>query len=58
MNTPVNLNRVRKEKARAEEKARANENAAKFGRSKARKEAEKAQAEAARRLLDQHRKEP
>jgi len=58
VNTPVNLNRVRKEKARAEEKARAIENAAKFGRSKAQKEAEKAQAAAAARLLDQHRKEP
>ncbi|MFU8866120.1 MAG: DUF4169 family protein [Rhodobacterales bacterium] len=58
MSTPVNLNRVRKQKARVEEKARANENAVKFGRSKAQKEAEKAQAEAAARLLDQHRKEP
>ena len=58
MSHPVSLNRVRKEKARAEEKARANENAAKFGRSKAQKTAETAKAEAARRLLDQHRKDP
>jgi len=58
VNTPVNLNRIRKQKARAEEKARADENAVKFGRSKAQKIAETAQAEAARRLLEQHRKDP
>ena len=32
MGKPVNLNRFRKDKARAEKKARANANAAKFGR--------------------------
>ena len=35
MAAPVNLNRARKEKARAEKKARADENAARFGRTKA-----------------------
>ncbi len=58
MNTPVNLNRVRKEKARADKKARADENAVKFGRTKAEKELEKARAAQARKALDAHRKEP
>lgn len=57
MSTPVNLNRVRKEKARAEAKARASENAVKFGRTKADKDLEKARAEQARKTLDAHRKE-
>lgn len=54
---PVNLNRYRKQKARAEKKARANENAVTFGRTKA----EKAQTGAERHLaaarLDQHKRE-
>jgi hypothetical protein len=58
VNTPVNLNRVRKEKARAAKKARADENAVKFGRTKPEKELEKARAEQARKTLDAHRKEP
>jgi len=37
MGKPVNLNRVRKDKARAEKKARADENAVRFGRTKAEK---------------------
>ena len=57
MSKPVNLNRVRKEKARAEAKARASENAVKFGRTKADKDLEKARAEQARKTLDAHRKE-
>ncbi|MEQ9258086.1 MAG: DUF4169 family protein [Roseovarius sp.] len=55
---PVNLNRVRKEKARAEKRARADENAAKFGRSKAEKAREAARAEKAARDLDGHRRDP
>lgn len=58
MSTPVNLNRVRKEKARAEAKARAEQNAVKFGRTKAEKELDKARAEQAAARLDQHRKDP
>ena len=58
MSTPVNLNRVRKDKARAEAKARAAENAVKFGRTKAEKTLDKARADQAARVLDQHRKEP
>ncbi|MCG7626334.1 DUF4169 family protein [Epibacterium sp. MM17-32] len=42
MAKPVNLNRFRKEKARAEKKARADQNAVKFGRSKAEKARDKA----------------
>jgi len=52
---PVNLNRFRKDKARASDKARADENAVKFGRSKAQKELEKARADKATRDLDQRK---
>ncbi|MCD1624703.1 DUF4169 family protein [Seohaeicola saemankumensis] len=58
MSTPVSLNRVRKDKARAEAKARADENAVKFGRSKADKDLEKAKAAQMQRVLDAHRKAP
>jgi len=54
---PVNLNRVRKQKARAANKARADENSARFGRTKAQKSLEETEAEKARRILDQHRRE-
>lgn len=57
MGKPVNLNRFRKDKARAEDRARADENAAKFGRSKADKALEKARDEKARRDLDGHRRD-
>ena len=52
MAEPVNLNRFRKEKARAEKKARADQNAAKFGRTKAQKDAEKKLSEIEKRRLD------
>jgi hypothetical protein len=58
VSTAVNLNRVRKDKARAEAKARAQENAVKFGRSKAEKDLEKAKAAQMQRVLDAHRKDP
>jgi len=54
---PVNLNRVRKQKARAATKAGADENSARFGRTKAQKSLEETEAEKARRILDQHRRE-
>ena len=54
---PVNLTRVRKQKARAEKKARADENAVKHGRSKAAKARDDAQARRAARALDAHRRE-
>ncbi|MDF1718183.1 MAG: DUF4169 family protein [Antarcticimicrobium sp.] len=57
MGKPVNLNRFRKEKARAGNKARADENAVTFGRSKAEKDLDRARAEKARRDLDGHEHE-
>ncbi|WPY94818.1 DUF4169 family protein [Limimaricola variabilis] len=54
---PVNLNQFRKQKARAEKRARADVNAAKFGRSKAEKSRDAAEAEAAAKRLDQHRRD-
>ncbi|KNX41888.1 hypothetical protein ROTO_14890 [Roseovarius tolerans] len=54
---PVNLNRVRKQKARAADKARADENATRFGRTKVQKTLEETQAEQARSILDLHRRD-
>ncbi|MEM7318591.1 MAG: DUF4169 family protein [Pseudomonadota bacterium] len=54
MGKPVNLNRFRKDKARAEKKARADQNAVKFGRSKAEKDLDRARDAQARRDLDGH----
>jgi anti-sigma28 factor (negative regulator of flagellin synthesis) len=51
---PVNLNQYRKAKARAEDKARADQNAVKFGRTKAQKLREAAKLEQVRKNLDQH----
>lgn len=51
---PVNLNRFRKQKARAEKRARADANAVKFGRSKAEKTAESAEITRAKTRLDGH----
>lgn len=55
MSTPVNLNRFRKQKARAAQKACADENAVKHGRSGAKKSLDRARADKARRDLDAHR---
>ena len=49
-----NLNTARKQKARAEKRARADANAVKFGRTKAEKQLDKARADKARRALDGH----
>lgn len=57
MAEPVNLNRFRKDKARATKKARADENAVRFGRTKAEKKLEQARTDQARRDLDGHRTE-
>lgn len=54
---PVNLNRFRKEKARAAKKARADENAVKFGRTKAQKSAEDADRTRVQKLFDGHKHE-
>jgi hypothetical protein len=57
MAEPVNLNRFRKQKARAEKKARADQNAVKFGRTKAEKQLDRAQADKANRDLDGKKRE-
>lgn len=53
----VNLRAVRKARDRQAARAKGDENAAKFGRSKAERDLEKAQAEKARRDLDGHERE-
>lgn len=50
---PINLNKVRKEKTRAETKAQADINAVKFGRTKAQRLLETAREDLAARRLDQ-----
>ncbi|MBB94648.1 MAG: DUF4169 domain-containing protein [Rhodobacteraceae bacterium] len=57
MSKPVNLNRFRKDKARADKKARADENAVKFGRTKAEKDRARAEENLAERRLDGHKSE-
>ena len=50
---PINLNQARKEKERADKKARADANAVKFGRTKAQRLLDTAQSDQARARLDQ-----
>ncbi|KHA52517.1 DUF4169 family protein [Sulfitobacter geojensis] len=57
MSTPINLNKARKERTRASRKARADENAVRFGQTKATKDELKARAEKDARLLDGHKRE-
>ena len=57
MAQPVNLNRYRKGKARAADKARADENSVKFGRTKAQKDLDKAKADKQITSLDQHKRD-
>mgnify|MGYP000852413024 CR=1 FL=1 len=57
MSNVTNLNQFRKAKARSEKRAAGDANAAKFGRSKAQRQLEEAQAEKARAALDAHRRE-
>ena len=58
MSAPVNLNRFRKAKARAEKSTRAVENSVKFGRSKAQKRLQETKNAAQVQHLDQHKREP
>mgnify|MGYP000232109337 CR=1 FL=1 len=58
MSQAVNLNRFRKAKARAEKKAQAEENAVRFGRTKAEKAKARAEADRAARDHDGHKREP
>lgn len=55
MAQPVNLNRFRKEKARAAKKARADANSVKFGRTKAEKSSSTLEAKRVDRQLDGHK---
>jgi hypothetical protein len=55
---PINLNKARKVKARADKETAAAANRVKHGRTKAEKLADKAQADRAARKLDQSRREP
>jgi hypothetical protein len=50
---PINLNQARKVKSRAQTKAKADENAIRFGRTKAQKVLEATQAEQASTRLSQ-----
>ena len=58
MSAPVNLNRFRKAKARAEKSTRAAENSVKFGRSKAQKRLQETKNAAQVQHLDQHKRDP
>ena len=57
MGETVNLNKVRKARLRAEDKARADANAVKFGQTRAEKDLAKARAEKAARDWGAHRRE-
>ncbi len=54
MSQPVNLNRYRKQKARADKKARADQNAVKFGQTKAQKDLNRKLQEQTRKTHDGH----
>jgi hypothetical protein len=58
MSAPINLNKVRKAKAKSEAKTLAAENRAKFGRTKAQKALTQAEADKLAREVDGHRREP
>jgi len=57
MTEPINLNKARKARARAAEKAQAAENRVRFGRSKAEKTVSKLEAERVRRLHDEKKRD-
>lgn len=57
MSKPVNLNQVRKARERSDKRALADENAVKFGRTKADKELDATRAQKAQDTLDQHRRD-
>lgn len=57
MSKPVNLGAARKTRARMKKRAEADENAVKFGRTKAERALEKARADKARATLDAHRRD-
>ena len=54
----INLRQARKQKARAEKEARADENRIAFGRTKAEKNLRQAEQELSRSRLDAHKRDP
>ena len=54
MAKPVNLNRFRKDKARAEKKVRASQNSVMFGRKRTEKQLDRTKLDNAKRDLDGH----
>ncbi|MEP5729751.1 MAG: DUF4169 family protein [Sulfitobacter sp.] len=57
MSTPINLNKVRKDRARSEKKERADQNVVAYGRSKLEKQATKIQNAKAKRMVDNHKRD-
>lgn len=57
MSRIVNLNRARKDRARTEKRSEADANAAKFGRTKAERQAEAARTAREAAILDGHKRE-
>ena len=57
MTTPINLNKARKQKQRADAEKKAAENRVKFGRTKAEKAAQKSEKERASKGLDGAKRE-
>jgi len=55
MTTPINLNKVRKAKAKAGKQQAAKENRAKFGRTKADRQLDEARAEKLASLTEAHK---
>ena len=55
MTEPVNLNKFRKARKRAEKEQRASENRVKYGRTKAEKDLEKSRADKLRKAADDHK---
>jgi len=58
MSEPVNLNKFRKAKARAEKPVRAAQNAVKFGRNKAQKRRQETLNSAQGQHVEQHKRDP
>ncbi len=58
MNTPINLNKARKARAKSARKARADENAVVHGRSKVEKAADQANEKLNVTRLDAHKRDP
>ena len=57
MTEPINLNKARKARAKADARSKAAENRVKFGRGKTEKVVSKLEAERVRRALDQAKRE-